>query len=100
MRREKTKGPCNTAPASCDSVSVKKGEEGPVYGREDRPLNEERRGEARGKCDRQMKKGSGQDENEALMAFHQADSQESDVNILEGDSNTFSIIHRPTRRHY
>jgi len=34
------------------------------------------------------------------MAFHQADSQEADVNILEGDSNTFSIIHRTTRRTY
>jgi hypothetical protein len=42
----------------------------------------------------------GQDENEALMAFHQADSQETDVNMLEGDSNTYSIINRPTRRTY
>ena len=42
----------------------------------------------------------GQDENEALMAFKQADSQEADVNILEGDSNTFSIINRTTRRTY
>jgi len=40
------------------------------------------------------------DEQEALMAFHQADSQEADVNILEGDYNTYSIINRPTRRTY
>ena len=42
----------------------------------------------------------GQDENEALMAFHQADSQESDINILEGDQHTLNIIHRPNRRTY
>ena len=34
------------------------------------------------------------------MAFHQADSQATDANMLEGDSNTYSIINRPTRRTY
>ena len=40
------------------------------------------------------------DENGALMAFHQADSQAADVNILQGDANTYSIINRPPRRTY
>ena len=42
----------------------------------------------------------GQDEQEALVSFEQADTRESDLNILEGDSNTYSIINRPTRRTY
>lgn len=42
----------------------------------------------------------GQDEQEALVAFHQADSREADVNMLKGDANTFSIINRPPRRTY
>ena len=40
------------------------------------------------------------DEQEALMAFHQADSQASDINMLEGDANTYSIINRTKRRTY
>jgi len=42
----------------------------------------------------------GQDEQEAMVSFHQADSREADENILKGDANTFSMINRPTRRTY
>ena len=40
------------------------------------------------------------DEQEAYIAFQQADSRSADVNILEGDANTFSIINRVPRRTY
>jgi len=42
----------------------------------------------------------GQDEQEAMVSFHQADSREADENILKGDANTFSMINRPTRKTY
>ena len=89
-----------SAPVSVDLVLVQLFEDLPEYARQYITLKAARRFAARFIGDKQITQLIGQDENEALMAFHQADSQESDVNILEGDSNTFSIIHRPTRRNY
>jgi len=43
---------------------------------------------------------AGNDEQEALAAFRQADSRSADANILEGDTNTYSIINRTIRRTY
>ena len=43
---------------------------------------------------------AGNDEQEALAAFRQADSRSADANMLEGDMNTYSIINRTTRRTY
>ena len=89
-----------SAPASVDIVLVQQFEHLPEYARQYITMKAARRFAARFVGDAEITKLIGQDENEALMAFHQADSQESDVNILDGDSNTFSIIHRPTRRNY
>ena len=89
-----------SAPASVDLVLVQQFEHLPEYARRYIAMKAARRFASRFIGDTTITQLIGQDENEALMAFHQADSQESDVNILEGDSNTFSIIHRPTRRNY
>ena len=88
------------APASVDLVLVQQFEHLPEYARQYITMKAARRFAARFVGDKEITQLIGQDENEALMAFHQADSQEADINILEGDSNTFSIIHRPTRRNY
>jgi len=89
-----------SAPASVDLVLVQQFDDLPEYARQYITMKASRRFAARFIGDKEITQLIGQDENEALMAFHQADSQESDINILEGDSNTFSIIHRPTRRNY
>ena len=89
-----------SAPNSVDLVLVQQFEDLPEYARQYITMKAARRFAARFIGDSEITKLIGQDENEALMAFHQADSQEADVNILEGDSNTFSIIHRTTRRTY
>ena len=88
------------APASVDLVLVQQFDDLPEYARQYITMKAARRFAARFVGDKEITQLIGQDENEALMAFHQADSQEADINILEGDSNTFSIIHRPTRRNY
>ena len=41
-----------------------------------------------------------QDENEAMIAFKQADSRSEDNNILTSDANTYSIVNRMPRRRY
>ena len=89
-----------SAPASVDLVLVQQFEHLPEYARRYITMKASRRFASRFLGDAQIVQLIGQDENEALMSFHQADSQESDINMLEGDSNTFSIIHRPTRRNY
>jgi len=89
-----------SAPASVDLVLVQQLSHCPEYARQYITMKAARRFASRFIGDKEITQLIGQDENEALMAFHQADSQESDINMLEGDSNTFSIIHRPTRRHY
>tara|TARA_R100001594_G_scaffold120337_1_gene155943 strand:+ start:1167 stop:1775 length:609 start_codon:yes stop_codon:yes gene_type:complete len=88
------------APSSVDIVLVQQFEHLPEYARQYITMKAARRFAARFVGDKEITQLIGQDEQEALMAFHQADSQESDVNILDGDSNTFSIIHRPTRRNW
>ena len=89
-----------SAPSSVDLVLVQLFEDLPEYARQYIAIKAARRFAARFVGDAEITKLIGQDENEALMAFHQADSQESDVNILAGDSNTFSIINRTSRRTY
>ena len=89
-----------SAPSSVDLVLVQQFEHLPEYARRYITMKAARRFASRFIGDNQITQLIGQDENEALMAFHQADSQESDINILNGDSNTFSIINRTTRRTY
>ena len=36
----------------------------------------------------------GQEENEALMTCHQAESQEEEVSIFNGESHTFTLINK------
>jgi hypothetical protein len=86
------------APASVDLVLVQQYEHLPEFARQYITMKAARRFASRFIGDEEITKLIGQDENEALMAFHQADSQESDINMLEGDANTYSIIHRPQRR--
>jgi hypothetical protein len=83
-----------------DLVLVQQFEQLPEYARQYITQKASRRFASRFLGDNQIVQLIGQDENEALMAFHQADSQATDVNMLEGDSNTYSIINRPTRRTY
>ena len=89
-----------SAPASVDLVLVQQFEHLPEYARRYITTKAARRFASRFIGDKEITALIGQDENEALMSFHQADSQESDINILNGDSNTFSIINRTTRRTY
>ena len=90
----------DSAPSSVDLVLIQQFEHLPEYARRYITMKASRRFASRFIGDSQITKLIGQDENEALMAFHQADSQEADVNMLNGDSNTFSIINRTTRRTY
>lgn len=83
-----------------DLVLVQQFEQLPEYARQYITQKASRRFASRFLGDNQIVQLIGNDENEALMSFHQADSQQADVNILEGDSNTYSIINRPTRRTY
>lgn len=83
-----------------DIVLVQQFEQLPEYARQYITQKAARRFAARFLGDAQIVQLIGNDENEALMSFHQADSQQADVNMLEGDSNTYSIINRPTRRTY
>lgn len=89
-----------TSPAPVDLVLVQQFEQLPEYARQYITLKSARRFAARYIGDKGIVDLIVADENEALMSFHQADSQEADVNILEGDYNTYSIINRPTRRTY
>jgi len=83
-----------------DLVLVQQFEQLPEYARQYITQKASRRFASRFLGDSEIVKLIANDENEALMAFHQADSQEADVNMLEGDRNTYSIINRPTRRTY
>ena len=87
-------------PKEVDLVLVQQFEQLPEYARQYITQKASRRFASRFLGDSEIVKLIANDENEALMAFHQADSQEADVNMLEGDSNTYSIINRPTRRTY
>ena len=87
-------------PKEVDLVLVQQFEQLPEYARQYITQKASRRFASRFLGDSEIVKLIANDENEALMAFHQADSQEADVNMLEGDYNTYSIINRPTRRTY
>jgi hypothetical protein len=87
-----------SAPTSLDLVLVQQYEHLPEYARQYITMKAARRFASRFVGDKEITQLIGQDENEALMAFHQADSQEADANILSGDANTYSIINRPSRR--
>jgi hypothetical protein len=89
-----------TSAPQVDIVLVQQFEQLPEYARQYITQKASRRFASRFLGDSEIVKLIANDENEALMAFHQADSQEADVNMLEGDSNTYSIINRPTRRTY
>ena len=83
-----------------DVVLIQQFEHLPEYARRYITVKSARRFAARFIGDKEITQLIGQDENEALVAFEQADTRESDLNILEGDQNTFSIINRPHRRTY
>ncbi len=89
-----------SAPASVDLVLVQQLSHCPEYARQYITMKAARRFASRFIGDKEITQLIGQDENEALMAFHQADSQEADANMLNGDQNTFSIINRTPRRTY
>ena len=89
-----------SAPSSVDLVLVQQFEHLPEYARRYITVKAARRFAARFIGDSQLTQLTAQDENEALVNFTQSEAQESDTNILNGDSNTFSIIHRTTRRTY
>jgi hypothetical protein len=88
----------SSVPAEVDLVLVQQFEQLPEYARQYITQKASRRFASRFLGDKEIISLIANDENEALMAFHQADSQEADVNMLEGDANTYSIINRPTRR--
>ena len=83
-----------------DVVLVQQFEDLPEYARRYITSKAARRFAARSIGDGELTQLAGQDEQEAYIAFQQADSRSADVNILEGDANTFSIINRPPRRTY
>ncbi len=85
---------------SLNLVTVQQFEHLPEYARRYITMKSARRFAARFLGDKEITKLIGQDEQEALVAYHQADSREADINMLEGDANTYSIINRPTRRTY
>ena len=89
-----------SAPSTVDLVLVQQFSHLPEYARQYITMKAARRFAARFIGDKEITQLIGQDENEALMAFHQADSQEADANMLNGDQNTFSIINRTPRRTY
>jgi len=89
-----------SAPSSVDLVLVQQFEHLPEYARRYITVKAARRFAARFIGDSQLTQLTAQDENEALVNFTQSEAQESDTNILNGDSNTFSIINRTTRRTY
>ena len=85
-----------SVPNSVDIVLVQQFEHLPEYARRYITVKAARRFAARFIGDSQLTQLTAQDENEALVNFTQSEAQESDTNILNGDSNTFSIIHRTT----
>ena len=89
-----------SVPNSVDIVLVQQFEHLPEYARRYITMKAARRFASRFIGDTTITQLIGQDENEALVAFQQSESQESDTNILNGDSGTFSIINRTTRRTY
>ena len=83
---------------TCDLVLVQQFEQLPEYARQYIAAKSARRFASRYIGDKGLTELAGNDEQEALSAFQQADSRSADANILEGDSNTYSIINRTQRR--
>ena len=89
-----------SVPNSVDIVLVQQFEHLPEYARRYITSKAARRFAARTIGDGELTQLAATDEQEAYIAFQQADSRSADVNILEGDANTFSIINRVPRRTY
>lgn len=89
-----------TKAPTLDVVLVQQFEHLPEYARRYITSKAARRFAARTIGDGELTQLAAQDEQEAYIAFQQADSRSADVNILEGDANTYSIINRPPRRTY
>jgi len=92
-------GTSTTLP-TCDLVLVQQFEQLPEYARQYIATKAARRFASRYIGDKGITELAGNDEQEALAAFRQADSRSADANMLEGDSNTYSIINRTNRRTY
>ena len=90
----------NTTLPTVDLVLVQQFEQLPEYARQYIAAKSARRFASRYIGDKGITELAGNDEQEALAAFRQADSRSADANILEGDVNTNSIIHRTIRRTY
>ena len=86
-----------TAP-TLDVVLVQQFEHLPEYARRYITAKAARRFAARMIGDNELVKLASHDEQEAHLQFQQADSRSADVNILEGNTNIYSIINRPPRR--
>ena len=85
---------------TADLVLVQQFEQLPEYARQYIAAKSARRFASRYIGDKGLTELAGNDEQEALAAFRQADSRSADANILEGDVNTFSIINRTRRKTY
>lgn len=83
-----------------DVVLVQQFEQLPEYARRYITVKAARRFAARFIGDAGLSELMSIDEQEAYNNFKQSDSRSEDVNILEGDANTYSIINRPPRRTY
>ena len=92
-------GTSTTLP-TVDLVLVQQFEQLPEYARQYIAAKSARRFASRYIGDKGLTELAGNDEQEALAAFRQADSRSADANILEGDVNTFSIINRTRRKTY
>ena len=92
-------GTSTTLP-TVDLVLVQQFEQLPEYARQYIASKAARRFASRFIGDKGITELAGNDEQEALAAFRQADSRSADANMLEGDMNTYSIINRTTRRTY
>tara|TARA_R100001129_G_scaffold9215_1_gene6371 strand:+ start:843 stop:1454 length:612 start_codon:yes stop_codon:yes gene_type:complete len=92
-------GTSTTLP-TVDLVLVQQFEQLPEYARQYIATKAARRFASRFIGDKGITELAGNDEQEALAAFRQADSRSADANMLEGDMNTYSIINRTTRRTY
>ena len=88
-----------TAP-TIDIVTVEPFETIPEYARRYITAQAARRFAARFVGAGDIVKFAQQDESDALINLQQSDARSGDVNLLEGDANTFSIINRTPRRTY
>jgi hypothetical protein len=89
-----------TIAPSVDIVTAEQFESLPEYARRYITTKAARRFAARFVGAGELVKMAEQDENEAYVAFQQADSRNADLNILENDTNTNNIINRTPRRTY